>query len=106
MSVINKYFKFHPLLKGKKINTKTNIDFLVNYDGSPLPSPNGITRILNKIFGKRISSSMLRHIYLSSLYGDTLEKMKETADKMGHSIETQKEYIKTSTAPIVVKFDK
>jgi hypothetical protein len=94
MNVINIYLKFHPLLKNKKINNKMAIPFLVNYDGDSLPSPNGITRILNKIFGKNISSSMLRHIYLSSLYGDTLKKMKETAKKMGHSVQTQKEYIK------------
>lgn len=103
MNVINKYFKFHPLIKGKKLTTKSNFEFLVNYDGGVLPSPNGITRILNKIFGKHISSSMLRHIYLTDLYGDTVKKMKETADNMGHSSGTQKEYIK-DPAPIVVKF--
>jgi hypothetical protein len=105
MNVINKYFKFHPLIKNKKINTKTHFQFLVNYDGGALPSPNGITRILNKIFSKHISSSMLRHIYLSHVYGDTINKMKKTADAMGHSVETQKEYIKDPPKPIVVKFD-
>ena len=106
MNVINKYFRFHPLIKGKKLNAKSNFQFLVNYDGGDLPSPNGITRILNKIFGKHISSSMLRHIYLSDLYGDTVKQMKETADKMGHSVEMQKDYIKTGSGlPIVVKFD-
>jgi integrase len=108
MNVINKYFKFHPLIKGKVAKNK-QYEFLVNYDGGNLASPNGITRILNKVFGKRISSSMLRHIYITSLFGDTVKQMEETAQKMGHSISTQKDYIKDvktgSGIPIVVKFD-
>lgn len=95
-NVINNYLKFHPYFAGKKLKKDTNTLFLVNYAGESLTNPNGITRILNKIFGKKISSSMLRHIYLTNLYGDTVKKMKETADKMGHSIQTQKDYIKTT----------
>jgi hypothetical protein len=104
MDVINKYLKFHPLLKGKKINKNTKEIFLVNFDGEHLANPNGITRILNKIFGKRISSSMLRHIYVSDLYGPIVKKMEQTAQNMGHSVETQKAYIKNSE-PIIVKFN-
>jgi integrase len=98
-AVIDKYFKFHREIRGKKINNKTNTPFLVNINGEALTSPNGITRILNKIFNKNISSSMLRHIYLTDLYGDTVNKMKETANKMGHSVQTQKEYIKEAPPP-------
>jgi hypothetical protein len=53
---------------------------------------NGITRILNKVFGKKIGSSMLRHIYLSSKYDIT--EMSKDAEDMGHSLEEQKAYIK------------
>lgn len=84
--VINIYLKFHPLLKGKKLNKNSNIPFLTYYDGSDLSSVNSITRILNKIFNKKIGSSMLRHIYLTSKFGDTVKDMKKTAETMGHSV--------------------
>lgn len=67
---------------------------LVKFNGERLKQDNSITRLLNKIFGKRISSSMLRHIYLSSKYGKVLEEQKADAEKMGQSIEMQKDYIK------------
>lgn len=58
-------------------------------------SVNSITRILNKVFGKKVGSSMLRHIYLSSKYGNVSKEMKEDAKIMGHSTEVQKNtYIK------------
>jgi len=93
-SVIGTYLKFHPLLKGKKIIKGTNIPFLVYYDGKPLSQVNAITRILNKTFGKKVGSSMLRHIYLSSKYGKVVDEMKEDANAMSHSVDMQKDYIK------------
>lgn len=93
-AVIQTYLKFHPLLKGKKIIKTTAIPFLVYYDGKPFSQVNAITRILNKTFGKKVGSSMLRHIYLSSKYGAVLEEMKEDAGSMSHSIGMQKDYIK------------
>ena len=87
------YFRFHPLIMGKKLK-KLNVPFLVHYNGSGF-SPNSITRVLNKIFNKKIGSSMLRHIFLTEKFGDTLNEMEETANAMAHTISTQKEYIKT-----------
>lgn len=95
MEVINLYFKFHPLIKGKKIG-KTPIQFLVYYNGNPLDKINSITRILNKIFGKSVGSSMLRHSFLSHKYEDTLKEQKSDALAMGHSLTTQHDYIKKS----------
>lgn len=94
IDVIQTYIKFHPLLKGKKLTAKTEFPFLVYYDGSPLDKVNSITRILNKVFDKKIGSSMLRHIFLSDKYGSVLEEQKEDADAMAHSVQTQKDYIK------------
>lgn len=88
MNIINIYFKFHPLLKGKKINKSINIPFLVYYDGKEFSSVNSITRILNRVFDKKIGSSMLRHIYLTSKYGNTMKEMKEDAQIMGHDVST------------------
>ena len=55
-----------------------------------------ITRELNTIFGKNISTSMLRHIYLSNLYKDIpkLNLMIKTAADMGHSVGEAMKYIK------------
>jgi hypothetical protein len=66
----------------------------VYYDGKPLSQVNAITRILNKTFGKKVGSSMLRHIYLSSKYGKVVDEMKEDANAMSHSVDMQKDYIK------------
>ena len=59
-----------------------------------------ITRRLNHIFGKNISTALLRHIYLSNLHANTpkLTDMKQTASDMGHSVKQQLEYVKHPTA--------
>jgi integrase len=67
---------------------------LVKFNGDRLVSDNSLTRRLNKIFGKKISSSMLRHIYLSDKYKDVKDEMKDDANKMAHSVSQQKDYIK------------
>lgn len=94
-TVIQSYLKYHHVWKVVK-NRKEPVKLLVNYDGSAINSINSITRILHKIFGKtnRISSSALRHIYITDKYGDDLKEREEDALKMGHDLSTQKEYIK------------
>jgi hypothetical protein len=79
--------------KWNKINT--NDYMLYSSNGNHLSSPQ-ITRILNKVFGIRVSTNMLRHIYLTNVYKDVpaLEKMQKLAKSMGHSLETSLEYIK------------
>ncbi len=89
-----------------KLNSVINIyqkyndgDYLIyNAKNQPM-SPNGLTKYLNKIFepsGKNnISSTMLRHIYISEKFGGpTLKEKKEVAEKMGHSVSTQEIYKK------------
>ena len=89
--VIVSFLKLQP---GKK---PAEVRLLVNADGSALTATNSVTRILNKVFGRKVGSSMLRHIYLSSKYGDTLEDMKSDSAAMGHSLNMQREYIKKDT---------
>jgi integrase len=84
------YIKHHPLAKQKQREFR----LLVKPDGGTLNSVNAITRILNKVFGKKIGSSLLRHIYLSSKYGDVSNDMEETAKAMGHSVSQARDYIK------------
>jgi hypothetical protein len=58
---------------------------IVNGKGNHI-TQSKINDMLNDIFGKRIGSSMLRHIYLTKKYGDVdLAEMKETTEAMGSS---------------------
>ena len=53
-----------------------------------------MTNAFKEYTGKNISSTLLRHIYLSEKYGETLKEMKKDADIMGHSMDMQKDYVK------------
>jgi hypothetical protein len=71
-------------------------DYLIfNTKGEPMTNV-VITQTLNSIYGKQVSTSMLRHIYLSHKYADmpSLKDLKATADGLGHSVDTMLEYIK------------
>jgi len=87
------YLKFHPKVKSK-ITKTLNTPFLVSHTGSPLVQTNSMTKLLNKVFGKKISSSALRHIFLTDKYKDVVDEMKDDALMMGHSTGQQKDYIK------------
>ena len=81
--VILLYLKYHPLKLELK-NKEFNIPFLVE-DSKELKTSTEITKILNKIFDKKISSSMLRSIFLTSKYGDLVNELKEDTKIMGTS---------------------
>ena len=70
-------------------------DYLIVNSKSKKIGQEGITKILNRIFGKNISSSMLRHIYLTHKYGDVnLKDLNETAKNMGSKkIDTVLSYV-------------
>lgn len=71
------------------------VPFLLQPNGKPF-NVNGITRILNRVFGAKVGSSLLRHIFLSGKYGKVLEEQKKDAEAMGNSVDIQqKSYIKT-----------
>lgn len=89
-----------PILKQWFKLNKTNM-FLVDKNdvGEYIPmSPLKLTKRLNKIFktylGKTISTSILRHSYLSSKYADTLKERKNDSEIMGHNLKQQDQYIK------------
>ena len=76
-----------------KLGDKTKQHHLLrDSNRTDITQANAITRILNRVFGKKVGSSMLRHIYLSSKYD--INEMNEDATGMGHSLAEQKEYIK------------
>jgi integrase len=85
------YLKLRPDYKG--IKSLYDKQFLISYDNDDF-NYNTITRLLNGIFKKNIGASLIRHIYLSEKYKDTIEEQEEDAKAMGHSVSTQKEYIK------------
>lgn len=87
------FLKHHPSWK-VAANRKAPVKLLVSHGDEPIVAVNAITRILNRIFGKKVGSSMLRHIYLSDKYGDTLADMKKDSAAMGHSLDVQRDYIK------------
>jgi len=81
-NILIQYLKLHPLRKDK------NFYLLVDYDGEELKQVNSITRILNRIFDKKIGVSMLRNIYLTDKFKKPLEILKDTATNMGTSSST------------------
>ena len=86
--VIKLYLRFHPLYI-----KNLDIPFLVYYNGTPFKDINSITRVLASIH-HGLGSSLIRHIYLSYKFKDVNEEKQNTADNMGHSVQTQNEYIK------------
>jgi hypothetical protein len=90
--IIDLYLKHHPLAKEMK---KESVSFIVSHDGKAFTNNNDFTRLLNRIFGKKIGVSMLRKIFLTDKYKDTLDELKADSQKMGTSTSTiQDHYIK------------
>ena len=90
----------------KKLNSVLNLwlnfnnseYLLLNSRGQNM-STNGLTKFLQKTFeptGKKISSTMIRHIFLSEKFDpEVYKEMKKTAKEMGHSVAEQQEtYVK------------
>lgn len=95
MKLINEWIKKHPCKK----ELKDGLWLLCDEDGKSLKHNNSITTELNKLFkkhlGKKIGSSMLRKIYLTSKYADKAEELKQDTEAMGTSVGTaQTNYIK------------
>ena len=79
--------------KWMKLNTSDY--FLVSTNNKPLTSPQ-ISRMLNKVFGKHVSTDMLRHIFLTKLFKDmpAVRDLEKLASEMGHSVSQQMLYVK------------
>ncbi len=88
-SILNKY-----LIKLINIRLEEGKDYLLENTEDNRLSTNGLTKLLQKIFlthfNKKISSSDLRHIYISNLSPDlTNKQLSKISDKMRHSLTTQ-----------------
>lgn len=53
-----------------------------------------LNSLLNNFFGKKIGTSMLRHIYLSNSLKDIPKEIFKNAKDMGHSVEQAIKYVK------------
>jgi integrase len=93
MNVFKIWIKFHP---GVMNNKKTReVKLFTNYEGNNTAKPvNFITLRLNKIFGRKVGATMLRHIYITHKFGNEFEEMAKTATAMGHSVSEQRDYSK------------
>ena len=83
---------------------------LTDRTGSKKMTENGLTRFLQKTFqetGKKISSTMKRHIFLTEKYGNetSIKEKQKTALNMGHSVDTQQGTYVKKKENIVVNFD-
>lgn len=85
---IDEYLETHPL------KDESNYPFLVTREGNAFKGSSSITMMLNRVFKKKISASMLRHIYISHKFGSELKERERVANNMAHSMSQQKEYIK------------
>jgi hypothetical protein len=68
-----------------KLKKKFEPFFLLHTKTNDQLSENGLTRILNKVFGKKISVSMLRNIYLTEKFGGKKSELQDVATSMGTS---------------------
>jgi hypothetical protein len=90
--IIDLYLKYHPTFK----KSKQPVQLLVNYQGEPYTNVNDITRLLYKIFDKKIGSTMLRHIFLTSKYKNVMDEMEKDTEAMGTSVDMlENQYVKT-----------
>lgn len=68
-------------------------DFILFQKDTRRTSSNIITKALNRILGKKVGSSMMRHIYLSNKYGDVKDEQTNDAEFMSHSKTMQGNYV-------------
>ena len=86
MQVISLYLSNHPE-KSKLKNKTYNIHFLKTFYNEDIIKSQDITRLLNKIFGKSVGSSLLRNMYLSNKYSNIVGDLKNYTKNMGTSVD-------------------
>lgn len=87
--------ELHQILKKwEKLNPHEWL--LMNYSQSGGITPTQLTQILYGFFGKNVSTSMIRHIFLSHKYKaiPALKELEGTAQAMGHSVAEALKYVK------------
>tara|TARA_R110002074_G_scaffold307744_2_gene478604 strand:- start:911 stop:1837 length:927 start_codon:yes stop_codon:yes gene_type:complete len=96
VNLLKVYFQYHPHAKKMKKKEFEPVPFLMTQDGKVIDTSTEMTRTLNKIFGKKIGSSLLRNIFLTDKYSDNAKEMEDDVKAMGTSSNTAtNNYIKT-----------
>jgi integrase len=91
--IIDVYLKYHPTYK--KNGGKDFPYLIVNFQGQEYKNNNDMTRLMYRIFNKKVGATMLRHIFLTDKYKNVLSDMKQDTEAMGTSVDTaQNHYIK------------
>ena len=86
--IINVYIKYFPASKELKRKRPPPVPFLIHSDGRIINTSTEMTRLLNKILGGKVGSSMLRNIFLTDKYADVNKEMSEDVKAMGTSLDT------------------
>jgi hypothetical protein len=96
MEVLKIWLKFHPVLNGTSSGKKVReVKLFVNSQGTPQTVVNFITLRLNKIFKRKIGSTQMRKIYITSKLGSEYLELQREAESMGHSMNiVQTNYLK------------
>jgi hypothetical protein len=92
-TLLNKWINKKDSLTGGLANVAKS-DYIFNGPGGKKFSNGDITNTLNYIFDKRISVSMLRHIFITDKLSPKIEELKAIAGDMGHSVAQQALYVK------------
>jgi len=69
-------------------------DYILFHTDTKRSSGSAMTKALNRIFGKKVGASMLRHSYITDKYGKVNDEMVKDAEMMAHTLSTQRDYIK------------
>tara|TARA_R110000824_G_scaffold10747_1_gene47014 strand:- start:1640 stop:2566 length:927 start_codon:yes stop_codon:yes gene_type:complete len=86
--IIKVYLKYSPCAKELKKKKPLPCPFLIHADGRVINTSTEMTRVLNKILGGKVGSSMLRNIFLTDKYGEVNKEMSEDVAAMGTSLDT------------------
>jgi hypothetical protein len=89
-----------PILR-KWMEKNPHDHLLMNYHQTGPMTQSQITTTLHEFFGKPISTTLLRHIFLSHFHQNTpaLKEMEKVAHTMAHSVRQGMEYVKKEPVP-------
>lgn len=95
LSALKKYLKFRDI-SIRSIGDQ-ELPFLVNRNLTHINNEQKLYNTIRQATGHKISSSLLRHIYITEHLGDKYEEITEINEKMGHGADSSTKYVIKST---------
>ena len=92
--ILNRWIAKKESLTGEQFKAVSESDYIFNTFAGKHLSNTELTNILNSVFDKKISVSMLRHIYITDKLAPKINELKAVAGDMGHSVSQQALYVK------------